>query len=67
MPEQKQTLKEVSLEVDENGRTVMKFTKIMNEEDEIEIRQGENFFLFARGMTSTLGYHSNRSSFKVTL
>jgi hypothetical protein len=50
------------MEVDENGRTVMKFTKIMNEEDEIEIREGENYFLFARGMTSTLGYHSNRHS-----
>ncbi len=67
MPEHKQTLTDESLEVDEDGRTIMRFTKVMKEDDEIEIRSGENIFLFARGMTSTLGYHPQRSSFKLTL
>ncbi len=67
MPEHKQTLTDASLEVDEDRRTIMRFTKVMKEEDEIEIRSGENIFLFARGMTSTLGYHPQRSSFKLTL
>lgn len=66
MPEHKQTLTDASLEVDEDGRTIMKFTKVMKE-DEIEIRLGENIFLYARGMTSTLGYHPQRSSFTLTL
>jgi hypothetical protein len=67
MPERMQTLKDTSLEVDKNKRTVMKFTKIMKEEGETEIRRGENYFIFAQGMSSTLGYHPTRVSFKVTL
>jgi len=65
MPEHKQTLMDATLEVDEDGRTVMKFTKILKEhmiEDEEEI-----FLLYAKGMSSTLGYHPNRSSFKLAL
>jgi hypothetical protein len=67
MPEHKQTLTDASLEVDEDGRTIMRFTKVMKEDDEIEISSGENIFLYARGMTSTLGYHPQRSSFTLTL
>jgi len=65
MPEHKQTLMDATLEVDEDGRTVMKFTKILKEhmtEDEEEI-----FLLYAKGMSSTLGYHPNRSSFKLAM
>jgi len=65
MPEHKQTLMDATLEVDGDGRTVMKFTKILKEhmiEDEEEI-----FLLYAKGMSSTLGYHPNRSSFKLAL
>ena len=67
MPTHKQTLTDATLEVDQDGRTVMKFTKILKEQGEIEIRQGENILLYARGMASSLGYHPNRSSFKLTL
>lgn len=67
MPQHKQTLTDASLEVDDDGRTIMKFTKVMKEDDEIEIKSGENIFLYARGMTSTLGYHPQRSSFTLTL
>jgi len=65
MPEHKQTLMDATLEVNQDGRTVMKFTKILKEhmiEDEEEI-----FLLYAKGMSSTLGYHPNRSSFKLAL
>jgi hypothetical protein len=67
MPEHKQTLVDATLEVDQHGRTVMKFTKILREHGEIEIKQGENNFLYAKGMSSSLGYHPNRLSFKLTL
>jgi len=68
MPEVKQTLIDASLEVDSDGRiTVMKFTKMLNENDEIEIRPGETFLLYARGATSDLGHHVDRSSYKLIL
>ena len=75
MPANKQTLIDASLDVggtDERTkrlrRTVMKFTKIMKEDDEIEIKPGVEFYvLYARGMSSTLGYHADRSSTKITL
>ena len=65
MPEHKQTLMDATLEVDQDGHTVMKFTKILREhmlDDEEEI-----FLLYAKGMSSTLGYHPTRSSFKLDL
>ena len=68
MPEHKQTLIDASLEVDNDGRTVMKFTKLMKEEGEIEIKAGEEIYLlYARGMNSNLGYHAERLSVKLTL
>jgi len=68
MPEHKQTLINASLEVDNDGRTLMKFTKIMKEEGGIEIKHGgEIFLLYARGMSTNLGYHAERSSVKLTL
>ena len=65
MPEHKQTLMDATLEVDQDGHTVMKFTKILREhmlDDKEEI-----FLLYAKGMSSTLGYHPTRSSFKLDI
>jgi hypothetical protein len=67
MPEHQQTLMDATLQVDQHGRTVMKFTKILKEQGEIEIKRGENNFLYAKGMSSNLGYHPNRLSFKLIL
>ena len=68
MPANKQTLIEPSLEVDAEDRTVLRFAKIMKEEDEIEIKQGgEIYLLYALGTSQELGYHAERQSLKVTL
>ena len=67
MPESQQTLSTASVEV-LDGRTVMRFTKIMKEPDEIEITMGENLFLWAHGSDSTLGYHGpTKASFELNL
>ncbi|KAL7459625.1 hypothetical protein ACHAWC_011376 [Mediolabrus comicus] len=64
----KQTLIDASVKVTRKGRTVLKFTKIMKEEDEVEIRPGvENTFLFAQGMGLDVGYHAVGESFTITL
>jgi hypothetical protein len=62
MPNEEQTLRGASLQVLQNDRTVMKFTK--NLENKVG---GEIFLLFAHGATSTLGYHADRTSVKVTI
>ena len=62
MPLSRQTLTDATIEVS-NGQTIMKFTKIMKEEGEIEIKVGENKFLWAYGSSSTLGYHPERASY----
>lgn len=68
MPANKQTLIDAILEVDAEDRTVLRFTKVMNEEDEIEIKQGgEIYVLYAVGTSKELGYHDERKSLKVTL
>jgi hypothetical protein len=68
MPANKQTLIDASLEVDAEERTVLRFTKIMKEEGEIEIKQGgEIYLLYALGTSQELGYHAERKSLKVTL
>ena len=47
MPEDQQTLMDASI-VQENGTTVLTFTKYLQEEGELEIlANGENIFLFA--------------------
>jgi hypothetical protein len=68
MPDSAQTLTDASVEVID-GRTIMKFTKLMMETDEIEITTGANVFLWAHGSSSTLGYHPGnaRSSFDLNL
>jgi len=59
----KQTLIHESIAV-EDGRTIMKFAKFLEEEGEIPILEdGLNHFLHARGSSISLGYHSDRLSF----
>ena len=62
-----QTLTDTSIEI-VDGQTIMKFTKAMKENDEVEITPGtEHTFLFAYGYGS-LGYHGrNRMAFTLEL
>ncbi len=62
MPDQEQILIGASLQVFNNATTAMIFTKALENEAGEEI-----FLLFARGATSSLGYHAERSSVKITL
>lgn len=57
MSDNKQTLRDTSI-VQEGAKTIMVFTKLLVEDGEIPIVEGENIFLHARG-GSSLGYHSN--------
>ncbi|KAL7541591.1 hypothetical protein ACHAWF_006979 [Thalassiosira exigua] len=66
MPQEQQTLADTSIEV-KDGKTVMRFTKIMKEEGEIEIGTGDNTFLWAYGSGNALGYHAQRKSFELSL
>jgi hypothetical protein len=67
LPEEMQTLTDASVMTDD-GKTVMKFTKLLSEADQIQINQGV-FFLYARGYDETLGWHgpSSRGSFQLNL
>lgn len=62
MPQSQQTLSNASVQVT-NGQTIMKFTKIMAEPNEIQITTGDNDFLWAYGSSPTLGYHAARGSY----
>lgn len=69
-----QTLIDASIEVDEYGQTIMKFTKLLVEDGEIEIVSSggreKNIFLFAHGSDGGdgLGYHGgDRMTFDLTL
>jgi hypothetical protein len=66
MAASKQTLMDASVKL-EGGMTVLKFTKMMSEEGEVEIRPGENIFLYAQGMGVDLGYHIIRGLFTLNL
>eukprot|EP00984_Skeletonema_dohrnii_P034226 scaffold33508_cov96-Skeletonema_dohrnii-CCMP3373.AAC.2 len=66
MAAHKQTLTDASVEY-ESGLTILKFTKIMKEEGEVEIKSGENTFLYAQGMDVDLGYHATGESFTLSL
>ena len=71
MAEGKQTLSDASIEVNEYGQTVMKFTKLLSEEDEIKILTGSNnrnVMLFAHGSDGILGYHGGaKTVFELTI
>ena len=57
----KQTLMDTSLK-QQDGKTIMTFTKLLSEENEVEIKQeGITNVLFARGGES-LGFHSMKLS-----
>lgn len=62
MPSEQQTLVDASIETTTDGKTVMKFTKLLSEDGEIEIAMGSNI-LYARGWGTGLGYHSEREVF----
>jgi len=66
MPEAQQTLTDNSIEV-VDGQTIMKFTKIMKEPNEIEISSGDNTFLWAHGSTPNLSIHTGRAPFELNL
>jgi hypothetical protein len=66
MATHEQTLMDASVEL-ESGFTILKFTKIMKEEGEVEIKAGENILLYAQGMGMDVGYHAKGESFTLTL
>jgi len=66
MENEKQTLTDASIEVVDD-QTIMKFTKLIKELDEVEISTEGNDFLWAHGYGTTLGYHQSRSPFKINL
>ena len=64
MSDDKQTLQKASITT-MDGKTIMTFTKILVEDDEVEILEdGENILLHAWG-GSALGYHTGRLSFTI--
>ncbi|KAL7460299.1 hypothetical protein ACHAXS_000765, partial [Conticribra weissflogii] len=66
MGESMQTLWDESI-VQENGKTIMTFTKWLVEENELEISEGMNNFMFAIGSSNSLAYHAIRSGVGVNL
>ncbi len=66
MESEKQTLIDASIEIVDD-QTIMKFTKLIQESDEIGISTEGNDFLWAHGYGATLGYHQSRSPFKINL
>ena len=64
MPTEQQTLIDTSIEQNEDGATVLSFTKILNEPGEIVINlEDENTFLSAWGNNNNLGIHAARGSY----
>jgi len=66
MPTEEQTLTDATVEF-KDGQTVMKFTKIMKEPNQIEINMGSNNMLWAYGYSPTIGIHANKMGFVVNL
>jgi len=66
MPPEEQTLTDATVEY-KDGQTVMKFTKIMKEPNQIEIGMGNNVMLGAHGSFPTIGYHTKKLSFSIDL
>lgn len=66
MPDAQQTLTDASITA-EDGTTILRFTKIMAEPDEIEISPTDNTMLWAYGSDSTLAFHAARDSFTINL
>ena len=67
MDESKQTLIDASIET-VDGQTIMTFTKMLHESDEIEIFPGNNTFLWAHGPDTYTTYHGDsKGSFNLNL
>jgi len=67
MPDSKQTLLDASI-TQENGMTVMRFSKLLVEEGELPLNVGAvNNFIWAIGTGNGLSYHAVRSSFTASL
>ena len=66
MSAEEQTLINATVEV-RDGQTIMKFTKLLKEEGQIEIKVGVNNMLWAYGTSNTLSYHAQRSPFTLDL
>jgi len=59
-----QTLRDTSISQND-GRTIMSFTKLLEESDEIRIKEtGANWLLHARGSSNSFGYHRTRLAFQ---
>lgn len=68
MEKRRQTLVDASVNYyDADDVTVLKFTKIMKEDGEVEIKPGKNLFLYAKGMSEDLNYHQERDLFELTI
>lgn len=69
LPESQQTLMDASINVYRGPITVLKFTKFMDEQDEIKITPGVNTFLWAQGQNYYFGQHAHdsRGSFQLEL
>jgi DOMON domain len=66
LPDAQQTLIDASINQDA-GQTTLRFTKIMNEPNEIPINLGANTFLGAWGFGNALSVHQSRESFAINL
>lgn len=67
MEDSKQTLADASIEVID-GQTIMTFTKMLQEEGEIEVLPGLNTFLWAHGSDTESTYHGgNKAPFQLNL
>ncbi|KAL7546815.1 hypothetical protein ACHAWF_014989, partial [Thalassiosira exigua] len=64
MPQEQQM--DTSIEV-KDGKTVMRFTKIIKENGETNVTTEDNTVLWAYGFGNALGYHSQRQSFELNL
>ncbi len=70
MEKEEQTLIDAQvLLFNDPDQTVMKFTKLLQEPNEIEIIRGDNAVLWAHGngFGSSLSYHSDRGSIVLNL
>lgn len=67
MEQNKQTLIDPKIEVID-GQTILSFTKLLEEEDEIPVVTGDNIFLWAHGTDVDNTYHGeNKGSFQLNL
>lgn len=70
MPVERQALQDASIRIGRtnNGiKTVMKFTKLLDEANEIQIGMGNNTFLWAHGLDENLAYHAGRGAISMDL